>query len=93
MERLKKLREEKGISQIRLSVEVGVAQESISAYERGKAVPTCENLVKIAKYLDTSTDYLLELTDMKLPYNRISLDKLSEEELNILVKYRNLSRT
>lgn len=93
MERLKKLREEKGISQIRLSVEVGVAQESISAYERGKAVPTCENLVKIAKYLNTSTDYLLELTDMKLPYNRISLDKLSEEELNILVKYRNLSRT
>lgn len=93
MERLRKLREEKGISQIRLSVEVGVAQESISAYERGKAVPTCENLVKIAKYLNTSTDYLLELTDMKLPYNRISLDKLSEEELNILVKYRNLSRT
>lgn len=93
MERLKKLREEKGISQIRLSVEVGVAQESISAYERGKAVPTCENLVKIAKYLNTSTDYLLELTNMKLPYNRISLDKLSEEELNILVKYRNLSRT
>lgn len=92
MERLKKLREEKGISQIRLSVEVGVAQESISAYERGKAVPTCENLVKIAKYLNTSTDYLLELTDMKLPYNRISLDKLSEEELSILVKYRNLSR-
>ena len=93
MERLKKLREEKGISQIRLSIEVGVAQESISAYERGKAVPTCENLVKIAKYLNTSTDYLLELTNMKLPYNRISLDKLSEEELNILVKYRNLSRT
>ena len=93
MERLKKLREEKGISQIRLSIEVGVAQESISAYERGKAVPTCENLVKIAKYLNTSTDYLLELTDMKLPYNRISLDKLSEEELNILVKYKHLSRT
>lgn len=93
MERLKKLREEKNISQIRLSVEIGVAQESISAYERGKAIPTCENLVKIAKYLNTSTDYLLELTDMKLPYNRISLDKLSEEELNILVKYRSLSRT
>lgn len=92
MKRLKKLREERGISQIRLSVEIGVAQESISAYERGKAVPTCENLIKIAKYLNTSTDYLLGLSEMKLPYNRISLDKLSEEELNILVKYRNLSR-
>ena len=92
MERLKKLREERGVSQIRLNVEIGVAQESISAYERGKAVPTCENLIKIAKYLNSSTDYFLGLSDMKLPYNRISLDKLSEEELNILVKYRNLSR-
>lgn len=92
MERLKKLREEKSISQIRLSVEIGVAQETISAYERGKAVPTCENLVKLAKYLNTSTDYLLGLSDMKLPYHQIRIDKLSEDELNILVKYRNLSR-
>lgn len=91
MERLKKLREEKSISQIRLSVEIGVAQETISAYERGKAVPTCENLIKIAKYLNTSTDYLLGLSDMKLPYNRITLDKLSEDELSLLIKYRNLS--
>lgn len=93
MERLRKLREEKSISQIRLSVEIGVAQETISAYERGKAVPTCENLVKMAKYLNTSSDYLLELSDVKLPYNKITLDKLSEEELLILIKYRNLTNS
>lgn len=81
----------KYISQIRLSVEIDVAQETISAYEQGKAVPTCENLVKIAKFLNTSTDYLLGLSDMKLPYNKITLDKLSEEELTILIKYRRLS--
>ena len=92
MERLKKLREEKSISQIRLSVEIGVAQETISAYERGKAIPTCENLIKIAKFLNTSTDYLLGLSDMKLPYHKITLDKLTEDELTILMKYRNLSR-
>lgn len=91
MERLKQLREEKSISQIRLSVEIGVAQETISAYEHGKAVPTCENLIKMAKYLNTSTDYLLGLSDMKLPYNRITLDKLTENELSLLIKYRNLS--
>lgn len=91
MERLKQLREEKRISQVRLSVEIGVAQETISAYERGKAVPTCENLIKIANYLNTSTDYLLGLSDVKLPYSKITLDKLSEEELSILIKYRNLS--
>lgn len=91
MENLKKLREEKSISQIRLSVEIGVAQETISAYERGKAVPTCENLVKLAKFLNTSTDYLLGLSDMKLPYHKIAIDKLSPEEFAIITQYRNLS--
>lgn len=67
MERLKKLREEKNISQVRLSIEIGVAQETISAYERGKAVPTCENLIKIAKYLNTSTDYLLRVIQYETP--------------------------
>lgn len=91
MENLRKLRKEKLISQIRLSIEIGVAQETISTYERGKAVPACENLMKIAKFLNTSTDYLLALTDMKLPYNKIALNKLSSEELCIITQYRNLS--
>lgn len=91
MENLRKLREEKSISQVRLSVEIGVAQETISAYERGRAVPTCENLLKIAKFLNTSTDYLLGLTNIKLPYNKITLDKLSDEEFGIITQYRNLS--
>lgn len=91
MENLRKLREEKNISQVRLSVEIGVAQETISAYERGKAVPTCENLIKMAKFLHTSTDYLLGLSDIKIPYHRITLDKLSSEEFNIIEQYRNLS--
>lgn len=47
MGKLKQLRKEKHISQIRLSIEIGVAQETISAYERGKALPTLENLKKL----------------------------------------------
>lgn len=91
MERLKRLREEKNISQVRLSIEIGVAQETISAYERGKAVPTPENLKKLATFLNTSTDYLLELTDIKFPVNKISQSSLSEAELNLVLQYRNLS--
>ena len=91
MDKLKKLRQEKNISQVRLSIELGVSQETISAYERGKALPTAENLIKLAKFLNTSTDYLLDLTDIKLPVSKISTDKLSEEEFKILSLYRNLS--
>ena len=91
MDKLRKLRQEKNISQVRLSIELGVSQETISAYERGKALPTAENLIKLAKFLNTSTDYLLDLTDIKLPVSKISTDKLSEEEFKILSLYRNLS--
>ncbi len=91
MGRLKQLRKEKHISQIRLSIEIGVAQETISAYERGKALPTLENLKKIAIYLNTSTDYLLGLTNIKYSVHKLLPGNISEEELNLILQYRNLS--
>lgn len=60
---LKKIREKRKITQIKLSTEIEVSQEAISAYESGKALPSVETLIKLAKYLNTSTDYLLGLTD------------------------------
>lgn len=90
MGRLKQLRKEKHISQIRLSIEIGVAQETISAYERGKALPTLENLKKIATYFNTSSDYLLGLTDIKSSFNKILPEDISEEELNLILQFRSL---
>ena len=34
-----------------------VTQETISAYESGKAYPSVETLIKIAEFLNTSTDF------------------------------------
>ena len=58
-ENLKKIREKKKITQVRLSIAAEVSQETISAYESGKAFPSVETLIKIADFLGTSTDYLL----------------------------------
>ena len=52
MERLKQLREAKGLTQLRLAMELNVSQETISGYEIGKAVPPAEMLVKLADALD-----------------------------------------
>ena len=38
--RIRELREEKHITQVRLSTELGVAQETISAYEQGRHLPS-----------------------------------------------------
>ena len=40
----------------------------ISKYETGELMPTTENLIILAKFYNTSMDYLMDLTDEKTPY-------------------------
>jgi len=73
MERLKQLRERKNMTQVRLAIELGVSQETISGYEIGKAVPPADMLVKLADTLDASVDYILGRTDDKQLKNSVNL--------------------
>ena len=59
MNNIKKLRMKRKITQVDLAREIKVKQETISAYESGKALPSADALIKIGNYLNTSTDYLL----------------------------------
>ena len=49
---IKKVRSEKGITQAKLYVRSGIAQNTISNYECGKRNPTLLNLLRIATVLD-----------------------------------------
>lgn len=69
MKNLKKIRKVKNITQIRLSIAAEVSQETISAYESGKALPSVETLIKMANFLDTTTDYLLDISNNPIPVN------------------------
>ena len=64
-ERLKKLRRDKRITQHELGLifEPPLAQSTVGTYESGLREPTYENLVILAKYFNTTTDYLLGMTD------------------------------
>lgn len=70
MERLKKLRLERGYTQIKMQMLTGIDQSDYSKLETGKRYYTFEQLKKIALTLDTSMDYLAGLTDEKKPYPR-----------------------
>lgn len=59
MNRIKKLRKEKKITQIRLSIELEVSQETISAYEKGKYYPSAAMLIKLRDIFGVSIDYIL----------------------------------
>lgn len=91
MKNLKKIREKNKISQIGLSIELEVSQETISAYERGKAFPTGDKLIKLANFFNTSTDYLLDLTDISLPINKVDTKELSKQEYLLLSNFKTLS--
>ena len=68
LENLRKLREKKNITQIKLSTDLEVSQELISRYELGTSFPQPNMLIKLANYFNCSVDYLLGLTDNKKPY-------------------------
>ena len=74
---IKELREEFHMTQVRLSIELEVAQETVSAYEKGKSYPSVATLLKLCKIFNTSCDYILGLSDDRIPpkNNELSLDE------------------
>jgi len=61
--RLKELRKNKGISQLKLAMDLSMNQNTISRYETGEREADYKTLIKIADYFNVSIDYLLERTD------------------------------
>lgn len=62
-ERIKELRRTHGLTQVATGEIIGVGQDTISVYERGKNYPEVRNLMILADYFGVSTDYLLGRTD------------------------------
>ena len=59
MNRLKKLREEKGLKQSELAQMLNISQATLSNWEREVHDPDNENLRKLAQIFGCSTDFLL----------------------------------
>jgi len=71
MIRLKDLREDKDLCQKDLAKILNISQTNYSKYELEKINIPIETLRKLAIYFETSTDYILGLTNEKAPYPRI----------------------
>ncbi len=61
--KLLELRKEKNISQAKLAKALGVSFAVVCYWETDRSEPTAINIVKIAKYFNTTSDYLLGLED------------------------------
>ena len=59
---LRKLRKEKGLSQIAVQMQTGIEQALISKYENGERVPPTETLMQLADFYGVSMDYIIGKT-------------------------------
>ena len=77
MNRLKSLREEKGLFQSDIAKVLGVSIAAVGFYENEKRDMSPETIIKLAEYFNVSTDYLLGKTDIRNPGKQID-DVLNE---------------
>lgn len=63
--RVQELRKARNITQVQLAKILCVSKQSVSNWENNNILPSIEMLVRIAKYFQVSTDYLLCLDDRK----------------------------
>lgn len=86
MENLRIIREKRHKSQLNVAMAVGVKQESISMYESVVSYPSAKVLIALARYLETSTDYLLGLTDDDTPIKYMN-KVLNKKEKELMEKF------
>ena len=75
MNRLKELREEKDLYQKDIAKYLNMSQTGYSQYETETIDIPTQILKLLAKYYNTSIDYLLYLTDEKKPYSKSIIEK------------------
>ena len=61
--RIKELRKSRGISQVRMAMDLHTTQNTISRYETGEREPGIKELIALADYFNVSVDYILERTN------------------------------
>ncbi len=85
-DRLKELRERSGHTQESLAELLGKDIKQIWRWEAGKAAPSADALVDLAKALNVSTDYLLGVSDN--PTTKDQPESLTVQEWEVITALR-----
>lgn len=79
-EKIKFLREKKGITQSDLAKRLGITRSSVNAWELGISVPSTQYIVELSSLFAVSTDYLLGVEKT----STIDINGLSEKDIEIV---------
>lgn len=81
-DRIKLLREKRGLTQAELAKQLGVTRSGVNAWEMGISVPSTQYIVELAQYFGVSADYLLGLEKTSV----ISVEGLSNREIASIIE-------
>lgn len=79
-DRIKFLREQKGITQTELAKLLGITRSGVNAWELGISVPSTQYIVELARLFRVSTDYLLGVDNSAT----ISIEGLTEKDIHLV---------
>ena len=91
MNRLKSLREERGMKQSELGQLLNVKEAAISKYESEKVLMTSDTLIELSKIFQVSIDYILgnEVVPPKKAVSTTNINPLNQLDKEIIQRFHN----
>lgn len=79
-DRIKVLREQKGLTQTALAHMLNITRSSVNAWEMGISTPSTQYIIELAKIFDVSADYLLGVSSTA----SINVSGLSDNDIELV---------
>lgn len=79
-EKIKLLRESKGMTQTDIAKKLGITRSSVNAWEMGISIPSTQYIVELALLFNVSSDYILGIPKT----SSINIEGLSEKEVSVI---------
>lgn len=76
-DRIRTLREKKGMTQVELAKQLGVTRSGVNAWEMGISTPSTHYVVELANLFNVSADYILGISHS----SSVSVEGLSDREI------------
>lgn len=69
-------------TQSEFSAAIGLVQQTYAQWELGNRQPKLQELVRLAQYFGVSTDWLLGLSDVRMPFQNANVNSEMQSRLN-----------
>lgn len=89
---IRRLRKEKGMTQLGLAEALGVSRSLVASWEGGKSLPELGNIKYMSRLFGVPADYILGVSDrrynIKVPdYFEFDLTKLNNDDIYLLYEF------